>query len=240
MRGRALFPLYLENRDRVVHLAEEPAQLIITFHNSDRLKISEVSPPSSSRHPSEARENTEIVSLFLDQGEGITPQALTVQFAYFSRVQSWGPILLPTMFFLLGNLASVFARSAADRVKRRIAGRVLFGPAREDRRHRQTGVILSRDMLERIVPGGTTYEQVLNLCGPDVEQVEKLPLSDRRTLVYRGQRVVPQRSRTFGWLTTVGGWGAEHHEVEIELEHDVVRDVRAHVRRTRLDRLEPD
>jgi hypothetical protein len=239
MRGRALFPLYLENRDRVVHLAEEPAQLLVTFSNADRLKINEISPPSASRHPSEAREHTEIVSLFLDQGEGITPQVLTVQFGYFSRIQAWGPILLPTLFFVLGNLAAVFVRTAADRLKKRFAGRVLFGPARQERRDRQTGVILSRATLESIAPGVTTYEQVLQLCGPDLEQVERLPLSDRRTLVYRGQRVVPQRWRTFGWLTTVRGWGVEHHEVEIELEHDVVRDVRAHVRRTRLDRFEP-
>lgn len=239
MRGRALFPLYLENRDRVVHLAEEPAQLLVTFSNADRLKINEISPPSASRHPSEGRENTEIVSLFLDQSEGITPQVLTVQFGYFSRIQAWGPILLPTLFFVLGNLAAVFVRTAGDRLKKRFAGRVLFGPARQHRRDRETGAILSRETLERISPGVTTYEQVLELCGPDLEQVEKLPLSERRTLVYRGQRVVPQRWRTFGWLTTVRGWSVEHHEVEIELEHDVVRDVRAHVRRTRLERFEP-
>jgi hypothetical protein len=239
-RGRALFPLYLENRDRVVHLAEEPAQLLVTFADSDRLRIHEVSPPSASRHPSEAREDTEIVSLFLDQGAGITPQVLTVQFGYFSRIQAWGPILLPTLFFVLGNLAAVFVRTAADRLKKRFAGRVLFGPARHDRRDRLTGAILSRETLERIAPGVTTYEEVIQLCGPDLEQVERLPLSDRRTLVYRGQRVVPQRWRTFGWLTTVRGWGVEHHEVEIELEHDVVRDVRAHVRRSRLDHYEPD
>lgn len=240
MRGRALFPLYLENRERVVHLAEEPAQLVITFANADRLKIDEVSPPSASRHLSETRENTELVSLFLNRVEGITPQTLTVQFAYFSRIQAWGPILLPTLFFVLGNLAGVFVRTAADRVKKRFAGRVLFGPAREDRGGRQTGVVLSRDTLEQITPGVTTYEQVLHLCGPDVEQVEKLPLSERRTLVYRGQRVMPQRRRTFGWLTTLRGWGVEDHEVEIDIEHEVVRDVRAHVRRSRLNRFEPD
>ena len=36
----------------------------------------------------------------------------------------------------------------------------------------------------------------------------------------------------FGWLTTMHGWDVEHHEVEIALEDDVVRDVQARVRRT--------
>jgi hypothetical protein len=58
---------------------------------------------------------------------------------------------------------------------------------------------------------------------------------DRRVLVYRGRKVVPQRRRRFGWLATVSRWDVEHHEVEITLEHNVVRDVQqARVRRTHL------
>jgi hypothetical protein len=58
---------------------------------------------------------------------------------------------------------------------------------------------------------------------------------ERRRLVYRGRRVVPRRRRAFGWLTTVGHWDAEQHEVEIELERDVVKDVQARVTRSRLN-----
>ncbi len=239
VRGRALFPLYLEQRNRVLRLADEPSQLLINFASADRLKIIEVSPPSSSRRLSESLENTQVVSLFLGRSEGLTPQILTVQFAYFSRIQTWAPILLPTLFFVLGNLAAVFVRTAADRLSKRLAGRVMLGPAKDGPGGRQTGVVLPRDTLERIAPGVTTYEQVLHLCGPDAEHVEQFPVADRRTLVYRGRRVVPQRRRRFGWLTTVSHWDVEHHEVEIELEHDVVRDVRAHVRRARLDRFQP-
>ena len=238
VRRRALFPLYLEGRDRVVRLAEEPAQLLVAFAGADRLTITTVSPPSSSRQLSESRENTEVVSLFLDRSEGLTPQALTVQFGYLSRTQAWAPILLPTLFFVLGNLAAVCVRTAGDRVRKRFAGRVLIGPAKDGPAGRQTGVILGRDTLAQIAPGATTYAEVLHLCGPDPEHVETFPGTDRRTLVYRGRRVVPQHRRMFGWLATVSRWDVEHYEVEIELERDMVRDVRAHVRRSRLDRVE--
>ena len=137
-------------------------------------------------------ESTEVVSDFLDRSEGINPQVLTVQFTYFSGLQAWAPILIPTLFFVLGNLAAVLVRTVADRVSRRLAGRVQFGPPGSAPRGRQTGVILSRDTLARIVPGATTHAEVLQLCGPDAQQVEKLPASGRRTLVYRGRRVVPQ------------------------------------------------
>jgi hypothetical protein len=45
---------------------------------------------------------------------------------------------------------------------------------------------------------------------------------------------VPRRRRAFGWLATVSHWDVEQHEVHIDLEHDVVRDVQARVTRSRL------
>jgi hypothetical protein len=238
VRHQALFPMYLEHRDRVVRLADEPSQILINFPHSDRLKIDEVSPPSSSRRLSESLESTEVVSLFLDRSEGITPQVLTVQFGYFSGVQAWAPVLIPTLFFVLGNLAGVLVRTVAERLGKSLAGRVHFGPPSERGGGRQSGVVLSREVLARIVPGTTTADEVRRLCGPDTEQLEKLAAPDRRTLVYRGRRVVPQPRRTFGWLTTVGAWDVEDHEVEIELEREVVKDLQARVRRSRLERVE--
>jgi hypothetical protein len=47
--------------------------------------------------------------------------------------------------------------------------------------------------------------------------------------------VVPRHAHRFGWVTTVGAWDVEHHEVEVELERDVVRDVQAQVRRSQLE-----
>jgi hypothetical protein len=236
VRSEALFLIYFEQRDRIVRLANEPSQLVVNFAAADRLKIDEVSPPTSSRRLSESLENTEVVSSFLDPSEGITPQVLTVQFAYFSGLQSWAPVLIPTLFFVLGNLAAVIVRSLAGRVGRQLAGRLQFG--RPGPGGRQTGVILSRDTLARIAPGTTTYDEALRLCGADVEVLEKLGSPGARTLVYRGRRVVPQRRRSFGWLTAVSRWDVEHHEVQIDVEGDTVTDVRAQVRRSRLDRLE--
>ncbi len=107
-------------------------------------------------------------------------------------------------------------------------------------RPRQTGVILSRDVLEKIHPGETTREQVIRLCGAEMEQLEQFPAADRRTLVYRGRRLVPKTRRVFGWVSTVEHWAAERHEVRIEFEGDVVRDVQAEIRYHRLASQEPD
>jgi hypothetical protein len=236
VRSEALFPLYFEYRDRVVRLADEPSQLIVNFAAADRLKIDEVSPPTSSRRLSESLENTEVVSQFLDPSEGITPQVLSVQFAYFSGLQSWAPILIPTLFFVLGNLAAVLVRTVADRLGRRFAGRLHWGRRAAAARGRQTGVVLDRETLARLAPGVTTAEEVLRLCGPDAEVVEKLDVRGRRTLVYRGRRVVPQPRRRFGWLSTVSRWDVEDHEVQIDLAGELVTDVKAQVRRARLER----
>jgi hypothetical protein len=239
VRSEALFPIYFDLRDRLVRLADEPSQLLVNLAGADRLKIDEVSPPTSSRRLSESLENTEVISHFLDPSEGVTPQVLTIQFAYFSGLQSWAPVLIPTLFFVLGNLAAVVVRTLADRLGRRLAGRLQFGWPGRAPSGRQTGVILTRDTLAQIAPGVTTYDEVLRLGGPDAEIVEKLGTPGARTLVYRGRRVVPYRRRTFGWLTAVSRWDVEHHEVQIDVEGTVVTDVRAQVRRSRLDRLEP-
>jgi len=239
VRHRAVFPMYFQHRDQVVKLAEDPAQLIINFADADHLKIDELAPASARRQLSETQERTDTVSLFLDRSEGLQPQALTVQFGYFTGLQSWAPILIPALFFALGNGAGVLVRSVTERLRKRWAGRVHIGPMAEEAPPRTTGVLLDPDTLRRIVPGATTHAEVLQLCGSHVEELSRLTSPDRRTLVYRGRRVVPRRRRALAWLATVEHWDAEEHEVDIELERDVVRDVQARVRRTRLDAPEP-
>jgi hypothetical protein len=238
VRQRAVFPLYLEHRDRVVRLAEDPAQLLIDFADTDHLKIDELFPQSAKRQISETLESTESVSMFLD-AEGLSPQTLTVQFGYFTRLQSWAPILIPMLFFVLGNGAGVLVRTVTERISKRLAGRVKFGRPRETSQVRQQGVVLDEDTLRRIRPGATTYDEVLELCGRDVEERSRVTDPDHRSLVYRGRRVVPRRRQVLGWLATVRHWDVEEHEVEIELERDVVRDVQARVRRSRLASPEP-
>jgi hypothetical protein len=234
VRHRALFPLYFEQRDRIIHLSEDPAQLLIDFADSPHLKIDEMLPASARRQLSETRDQTETVSLYLDRSEGLTPQVLTVQFGYFTGLQSWAPVLIPLAFFVAGNIGGVLIRTVAERVSRRWAGRVGFWRTQERPRPRQTGVILGRDTLAKISPGSTTYREVLELCGHDVEERLTLAAPDRRTLVYRGRRAVPHHRRLAGVLAAVTHWDVEDHEVEVVLERDVVADVQAHIRRSRL------
>ena len=239
IRHRAVFPMYFQHRDRIVKLAEDPAQLIVNFADADHLKIDELFPQSARRQLSETLESTETVSLFLDRSEGLQPQILTVQFGYFTRLQSWAPVLIPALFFALGNGAGVVARNVAERISKRWAGRVEFGRVKETPRARTRGVVLEPDTLRRLVPGVTTHDEVLRLCGRHVEELSRLTAPDRRTLVYRGRRIIPRRRRALAWLATVEHWDVEDHEVDIELEREVVRDVQARVRRSRLSAPEP-
>jgi hypothetical protein len=94
-------------------------------------------------------------------------------------------------------------------------------------------------VLERIKPDVTTVEEVLALCGPEVEEQQRLDDLDHRTLVYRGWRAEPMTRRLIGWLSTVQGWNIVSHEVRIEVERGVVKNVQAHVRRNRSARPEP-
>ena len=239
VRTRATFPMYLAYRDRVVHLSDDPSQLIMTFADSTHLKIHEVYPGSSQRRPSETRRATEIVSAYLDPSEGLRPQVLSVQFGYFTGWKAWSPLLFAALFFILGNLAGPLVTMLVKTLGARLQGRIQFGPPSGAPAQRETGTIVPRETLARIAPGETTHAEILDLCGPDPEERERLSAPGRRTLVYRGRRVVPHRRRRLGWLATVNRWDIEHHEVEIELDGDRVRDVQAQVHRTRLSQPGP-
>jgi hypothetical protein len=239
VRDRPLFPMYLAHRDRVVSLADAPAELVVQFPQSDRLKIDEVYPPTSIRRMSETLESTELVSLFLDGGGGITPQQLAVQFGYFSRAHAAMLVATPILFFALGQSMGPLVGRGVVRLVDTVAARVHLGSWGAAGRDRQTGVILPREVLERIEPGKTTRAEVLRLCGEEVESQDQFPDPRGSMLVYRGRRLVPQARRVFAWLSTVGRWDVERHEVRIELEGDVVRDMRAETRRYRLGPDEP-
>ncbi len=238
VQQRGLFLIYFANRDRILRLSEHPSRLIINFDHADRLKIDEMVPNTARRELSETLDNTDVVSTFLDPSEGLRPQTLAVQFGYFKGLQSWAPVLIPVLFFALGNLAGPLIRTVAARVSRTLSARVEIGPSDPDKPGRESGVVIRRDALARIVPRETSYDEVVRICGTNYEQHEQLAAPDRRTLVYRGRHIVPHRQRRFGWLSTIDGWDAEHHELTIELERNVVSDVQERVRRTRVD--EPD
>jgi hypothetical protein len=233
VNARALFPLYFERRAHVVRLAEDPAQLRIDFDKADHLKIDEIAPPSSRRQLSESRDNTEVVTLFLDRSEGITPQTLTVQFGYFSDLQSWAPVLIPIAFFALGNLMAPIFRILGLRVARAVRARVHVGsPTRP--RAPVASAAPGPETLEAIKPGETTEAEVRRLCGPPTEETEQIGAAGQRMLIYRGRRLVPQRKRSWGWISTVDHWELEHRDVDVAIANGVVADVQARVRRTRL------
>lgn len=239
VRHRAVFPLYFEHRDRVVRLSDDPAQLLVDFADSPHLNVHEMLPASARRQLSETREQTDTISLYLDRGEGLTPQVLSVQFGYFTAVQSWAPVLIPLAFFAAGNIGGVLIRITVERLSKRWAGRVGFWRTAERPVRRETGVVVDADTLAKISPGVTTYQQVRELCGHDVEERVSLASPERRTLVYRGRRVVPHRRRLAGVLAAVTHWDVEDHETQIVVDQDVVRDVQAQVRRSRLTGPEP-
>ena len=240
VRDRPLFAMYFAHRDRVVRLADAPAEMVVNFAQSDRLKIDDVFPPTSVRRLSETEETTEVVSLFLDTTEGITPQHLAVHFGYFSKLQTWALVLVPALFFALGQALGPMLGRTAVRLVNAASARVRLGRWQQIPRPKQTGVILPREVLQKIVPGETTRDEVIRLCGADMEQFEHFPVAERRTLVYRGRRVVPKMRHVFAWVSTVERWEAEQHEVRIELERDLVRDVQAQIRYYRLTSQEPD
>ena len=232
----AMFSMYYWQRDNVLPVTS-PARLVVSFARADRLAVDQMFPPAARREPSPSRPGTDLVSLFLTSAEGLTPQVLRVEFGYFSRLQSWGPVLIPALFFALGNVVGGLLRGFAEQMYRRLSGWLQLGRQRASATGLDTGTVIPRDRLAAIVPGETTYEQVLHLCGPEVEEREDLALPRRKTLVYRGRRDVPHRRWGWSWLAAVSYWDVERHELEITMENGVVQNIQLRIGRARAARL---
>jgi hypothetical protein len=232
VRVSPLFALYLQQRDRVVHLADQVSQLTISFQQAQSLQLDEIVPAAAMHQQSESAKSPEIVSLVLNHSDGLAPQILQVRFGYFSGLWAILPLAFTVGLFALGHIAGPLVAALARRAQGLVAARLHFGRKRGPMT-RTTGVILSGDTLDRITPGETTYQDVLRLCGLTGEIHESRTTPERRRLVYRGRRIVPHRRRTFGWVATVSHWDIEHHEVVVEFDGDRVRDLQADVRRVR-------
>jgi hypothetical protein len=232
----AMFSMYYWQRDNVLPVTS-PARLVASFARAEHLAIDQMFPPAARREPSPSRPGTDLVSLFLTSAEGLTPQVLRVEFGYFSRLQSWGPVLIPALFFALGNAVGGLLRGFAAQMYRRLSGWLQLGRQRASAVGLDTGTVIPRDRLASIVPGATTYVQVLQLCGPEVEEREDLAMPRRKTLVYRGRRDVPHRRWGWSWLAAVSYWDVERHEVEIITEDDVVQNLQVRIGRARSVRL---
>jgi hypothetical protein len=227
----SLYPLYYGNRDRVIPLAADFSRLMINFAEANHLKIDEVVPSTALRRLSETRENTDTFSIPLIAADGIVPQVLKVQFVYFQGRLPWRPILLSALLLGLGNLTGPIVGNLLRKLVRTVRERVHFG--RGEAVGQARGEVPSQEVLARIRPGESTYEDVLRLVGSAPEEEQRLPTGEIRAVIYRGQLLVPHRGRRFGWFATVKHWEIEHHEVQIDFEQDRVRDVQARIRRTR-------
>jgi hypothetical protein len=227
----SLYPLYYGNRDRVIPLAADFSRLMINFAEANHLKIDEVVPSTALRRLSETRENTDTFAIPLVAADGIVPQVLKVQFVYFRGRLPWRPILLSALLLGLGNLTGPIVGNLLRKLVLTVRERVHFG--RGEAVGRTRGEVPSQEVLARIRPGESTYEDVLRLVGSAPEEEQRLPTGEIRAVIYRGQLLVPHRGRRFGWFATVKHWEIEHHEVQIDFEQDRVRDVQARIRRTR-------
>jgi len=227
----SLYPFYYGHRDRVIPLAADFSRLMINFAEANHLKIDEVVPMTALRRMSETRENTDTFSIPLIAADGIVPQTLKVQFVYFQGRLPWRPILLSALLLGLGNLTGPIVGNLLRKLGRTLRDRVHVG--RGEAPGRARGQVPSQEMLARIRPGETSYEDVIRLVGSQPEEEQRLPSGEIRAVIYRGERMVPHRGPRFGWFATVRHWEMEQHEVQIDFEQDRVRDIQARIRRTR-------
>jgi len=233
VRDRPIFPMYAEHRDRAIRLAEAPAELVVHFTQADHLRIEQVYPPTSVRRLSESMESTEVVSLFMGSTEGAVPQTLSVQFGYFSPLQGMMIVVIPLLLLAAGPaLGPVIGRSTVALITR-LRGRLHLGVPGATVRTREQGVLLAPDVLDRIVPGQTSREDVLRLCGTEVEEEEHRGEPGRSVLVYRGWRAVPETRQRMRWVATVEAWRVTAQEVRIDVERGLVKDVQVRIRRRR-------
>jgi hypothetical protein len=202
-----LYPLYFEQRSRVIHLAREFSLVIVNFADSDHLRIEEMSPASATRRQSRVRAGNEVVTMVLAPSEGITPQTVKVVFSYFLGPIAWRPVLITIAFLLAGNVTGVllFGRDVVKTLRTRRARRRLPGP------------LPGRDAFASLVSDGLSYDDVVARFGQPDEEHERLAPSGRRSLMYR--------------RTRRNGAGLETAEIEITLDDGHVREVHHRIKR---------
>jgi len=162
-----------------------------------------------------------------------------VQFGYFSRTQGVMIVLIPLLLLAAGPaLGPVLGRSTVALVAR-LRVRLHLGMPGAKARLRESGVLLGQETLERIVPGKTSREDVLRLCGAEVEEEERRGEPDRSVLVYRGWRAVPETRQRMKWVSTVEAWAVLAQEVHVEIERGLVKDVQVRIRHSRRPTAEP-
>ena len=224
----SLFPIYFERRDHVVHLARDFSLMTINFPDAEHLRIEDISPSGATRRGGRVRQGTEVVSLLLPGGDGLSSQVLRVEFNYFSGMIAWRPIIVSLILLAVGNVMGtiMLGQSITGAIRRRFS---VGTPVAK-----KSGVVVDQDALRGIEPGRSTHADVLRVCGAPQEERQRLS-GRQRTLFYRGTVLNTHRRFAVGWLSTVRFREVEHHELVIEIEDDRVRDVELRVGRSRAD-----
>jgi hypothetical protein len=202
-----LYSLYFDRRDRVVRLAPEFSQVIVSFSDSDHLLIDAIEPAAATRRPSRVRAGSELVSLVLAPAEAIAPQNVKVQFSYFTGRIAWRPIVVSIALLLASNIAGAT-----------MFGREMFGIVRTRRRARAAAARLRAEWLTgdaqaATLVGAASYDDIVTRWGPPDEDRERLSEPGRRTIVYRARK------------------GGQAHEVEIEITDGQVTEIERRVYR---------
>jgi hypothetical protein len=141
---------------------------------------------------------------------------------HFTGPIAWRPILISALFLLLANIGGAI-----------FVGRDVVGIIRRRRTARNAAGPLPRELLDQIVAGVTTYEDLVTLCGQPDEEHEHFAPSVRRTLIYRGTGRIPAPAARRRWGRAAGHGQVEHHEVAIDVDGDRVQAVQSRVRRVR-------
>jgi hypothetical protein len=227
----SLYPLYFGVRDRIIPLARDFSMLIVEFANARQLRVDDIVPPSASRQVPEGRDDWEVISLALAASQGLVPQLVKVHFTYARQRLPARPLLISAFLVVLGGIMRWLFTPVMAWIGRTLRAHVLLSRAPDAGRYR--GMTPPPQILDRIRPGETTYEDVLRLCGPGAEEQTRLPASETQALVYREQREVPRRGWSLGWFAIVRYWHVEDREVEITFERGRVRDIQTRIRRSR-------
>src|SRR5262249_26055006 len=135
-----LYPLYFEQRHRVVPIAQDYSLLLLSFESANHLRLYEVVPGTAARRASESRENVESLSVPLIASAGIQPQTLRAEFIYFRGRIAWRPIIISLLFLLLGNATGPLVVPLIRQLLRRLAARVQFRRRADDPSIQESGV----------------------------------------------------------------------------------------------------
>jgi len=200
--------------------------LLINFGDAGHLKIDEVVPPSATRRMSETRSNTEAFQLPLLVSEGLAPQLLKVQFAYFLGAAAVATILISVLLLGLGNTHGAAGRRAPETAFPRRSGRACTWVAAKRRAERKRDSV--EGALERIRVGRRASKGA-QAVWPRGEEQARVPAARRGRWCTAVRRWCPTGGGRLAGSPRSATGDVEDNEVQIDFERDRVHDIQARV-----------